>query len=285
MENNDVEVVDFTGIQVKEDSEVTKQGATLAETALAYQVKDDLTCHQAVAIGKTMKLFLDGPGKYHDEEIDAANRLHKMLCSKRNAICDPVKSAYKIIKDRIALWDDEQNRKREEAIRKAEEEAAAKEREKQAKIQAKIDEENRKVAEAKEKERKIQAAKDALIEKEKNKKKAEEMQRQEEARKKEQARIDEENRLKAEEKQRYLQEKKENVYVAPKPVAFRATPNGVSTRFSYEPTVLNKALVPDCYKTVDLAALKRAQGAAKGGLNVPGVRFTKRPIGALRKAS
>lgn len=236
MDNNE------SGIVVKDDQKILDQSRSLVEVANSFKISTDLDLQKAVEIEKTLKLFLDGPGKYHDEEIEAANKLHKMLCKKRNAITEHVKKAWKSLKDRRAQYQYEQEKKRQEAQRRAEEEARRKEAEKQAKIQAKIDAENAKAA----------AAKNA------------------------------EAKRRAEERAAALREKKENVYVQTKQVAPVSQPRGASFSYEYVPTVVNKELVPETYKIVDLAMLKKMQKAAKGKLDVPGVRFEKRAVGSLR---
>jgi Mg-chelatase subunit ChlI len=219
-------------IEIKNDEKVLQQCTNLVEQAKELKITNDLACSQAVELAKTIKAFIEGPGTYHDEEIEMANRLHKQLCSKRNAILDPAKAAYKAIKDAVALYQWEQQKKHEEEQRKAEAEARRKEDEKRQKLLDKA------------------AAEDAAG-----------------------------NTEKAEQ----LLEKAEEVYVPAKAVPTVAAPAGASMKFTWDPEVFNKAEVPDAYKTVDLAALRKAQEAVKGELVVPGVRFTKRPIGSIRK--
>lgn len=282
---NTLEQAEIKGIEVKDDGKIIQQSNALVEQANAFVIKDDMTLAQAVELEKILKAFLDGPGTYHDKEIDMANALHKHLCAKRNAIVDHVKAAWKSLKDRRAKWQAEQEEKRLEEIRKAEEEARRKEAEKQAKIQAKIDEENRKIEEKRREEARIQAEKDAEIARIKNKEKAEAMRIAEENRRREQARIQAETEAKAAAKLDSLQEKKESVYVAPRAVAAPVAPKGASISFTWEPVVERKDLVPDTYKTVDLAMLKKIQTAARGALNIPGVRFVKTAVGATRRAA
>jgi flagellar biosynthesis GTPase FlhF len=272
-----------TAIAIKDDQKVLTQSNDLVVQANAIVIKNDLGCQQASDIAKTLKLFIEGPGTYHDEEIELANALHKKLCQKRNAIIDGPKAAYKVLKDRIASYLHEQEVKRQEAQRRAEEEARRIEAEKQAKIQAKIDEENRKIREAEEAEAEKRREEQRKINAEKNKEKAAQMKKEEEDRKKDEAIRREQERIRQEEKIAALQEKKEAVYVAPKTIAPVSTPTGASISFTWDAKVINRARVPEQYKIVDIAMLEKMQKAAKGAMNVPGIEFTKRPVGSLRR--
>lgn len=238
-------IVESNAIQVKDDEKILGQSNQLVRQAEEFKIEDAVTCQQAAEMAKTLKAFIEGPGTYHDREIEMAHSLHKSLTAKRNAIIEGPKKAYKLLKDRIAQWQWEQEQKRLEAQRKAEEEARRKESEKQAKIQEKIDEERRRAQEAE----------------------------------------NEADRLKAQAKIDSLEEKKENVYVAPKIVAPVSTPSGTSVNFDYEPIIEDKAAVPEMYKVVDVAMLKKMQKQAKGQLEVPGVRWNKKPIGTIRKTA
>lgn len=70
------------------------------------------------------------------------------------------------------------------------------------------------------------------------------------------------------------------VYVAPAPVAVGIQkPNGIGVRYEFVPEVTNKAAVPDDYKVVDLAALKRVGNATKDNPpTIAGVKWIKRPV-------
>lgn len=271
-----------TAIAVKDDEKVLKQSNELVDQANSLTIRTDKDLHEAVEMERTLKAFLEGPGTYHDSEIEMANALHKSLCGKRNSIVDGVKAAWKSLKDRRAKYQDEQQRKREEAQRAAEAEARRIESEKQAKIQAKIDEENRKIQEKKDEEVRIQREKDAQAKKIKDAEARKKFEAEEAQRRETQRKIDEEAQRKAAEKTSALEEKRESVYVAPKIVAPVSRPQGASISYTWDAVVENKSWVPDIYKTVDLAGLERDQKSRKGDLVVPGVRFTKRAVGATR---
>lgn len=57
---------------------------------------------------------------------------------------------------------------------------------------------------------------------------------------------------------------------------------GVSTRYFWEPKVVDKALVPDRYKIVDLAMLKKIGTATKGEEVVAGVEWVKQAVQSVR---
>ena len=271
-----------TQLSIKDDSEIIQQRNELVTKCNQLTIKDDLTMYEAVELERFCKMYLEGPATIHDEIIDGLHQLHKKACSKRNELVDNVKAAWQSLKNRRAAYQDEQNRKREEKQRQAEAEARRIEAEKQAKIQAKIDEENRIIEEKRKEEARIQAAKEAVIKKVKDKERQEQMRRDEEARRERQAAIDKENERKAAEKTAALQEKKDNVYVAPRIVAPVMAPAGASISYTWDAIIENKSRVPMEYLTVDIAMLERIQKAAKGQLVIPGVRFNKRAIGALR---
>lgn len=273
---------DIQEITIKEDDRIIQQSEKLVLQVQAMQIKDDLTCSQAIEFGKSIKEFIEGPGAYHDDEIALANALHKKLTQKRNRIIDGPKMAYKVLKDRIAQFQYEKQRKIEEARRQAEAEARRQEAEKQAKIQAKIDEENRRIAEQKRIEDKKRQEEEKAVQAIKDEEKAQAMREQYESDRNARAnqlRADEE---KAQIKIETLEEKKDAVYVAPKAIQEVAQPKGVSVQFDYEPVVTDKSQVPDTYKVVDLAMLKKMQKAAKGNMEVPGIRWNKKPIGSIR---
>ena len=271
-----------TQLAIKDDSEIIQQRNELVTKCNQLTIKDDLTMNEAVELERFCKIYLDGPATIHDDLIDGLHQLHKKACSKRNELVDNVKFAWQSLKNRRASYQDEQNRKREEKQRQAEAEARRIEAEKQAKIQAKIDEENRKIREAKEVEDKKRREEQAKIEAVKNKAKREQMEKEAEYRRQaEERRLDEE-KMRSDEKTAALQEKKDNVYVAPKIVAPVMAPAGASVSYTWDAIVEQKSRVPMEYLTVDIAMLERIQKAAKGTLVIPGIRFNKRAIGALR---
>lgn len=75
-----------------------------------------------------------------------------------------------------------------------------------------------------------------------------------------------------------LREEKEIVHapVAIAPVI--AKPKGISTRKTWKGKVLNKALVPDEYKIVDMGMVNKMAQASKGLIKIPGVEIYSEDI-------
>lgn len=93
-----------------------------------------------------------------------------------------------------------------------------------------------------------------------------------------QAELEKGNTAKAE----ALLEKAENVVVLPKTVAPAPVASKTSVTYAVDVIVENPALVPDLYKVVDESMLRKSFTASKYQLQVPGVRFVKRPVGSVR---
>ena len=70
------------------------------------------------------------------------------------------------------------------------------------------------------------------------------------------------------------------VYVAAAPVmAGTVKPAGIGVRYEFIPEITDKKAVPDDYKIVDLAALKKTGNATKDNPpTIAGVRWVKRPV-------
>jgi hypothetical protein len=84
------------------------------------------------------------------------------------------------------------------------------------------------------------------------------------------------------EKAEELLEKAENVYVAPRPVAPVVKPQGTALLFNVDVIVKDAKRVPDEFKIVDEAKLKRRFKESKYTLDVPGVVFVKKPVSSFR---
>ena len=78
-----------------------------------------------------------------------------------------------------------------------------------------------------------------------------------------------------------LRQQARDTYVAPKPVA-PVVKTDTSIRITYDVEVLNARHVPDQYKIVDVARIKRVK-LADPTIEVPGIRFIKRAIGSTRR--
>jgi len=218
-------------IQVKDDKQHLSRAANLVTAADALKVTSDLEQDQAAELGRDLKTYLEEAEKYFAPEIEAAHKLHKSLCAKRNAVIDPLKAALQRLGGKLGIYQDAQRRK------KAEEEEKA-----------------RLAAEAAEKKKQ-----DELLEKAADADAAGKTEKAEE-----------------------LLEKAENVYVAPRPVAPVSKPAGVALLFNVEVIVKDAKKIPDQYKIVDEAKLKRHFKESKYTMEIPGVVFVKKPVSSFR---
>lgn len=269
-------------LQKKNHASLVARSQELTARANALVIDDAISFEEALKLEKELKLFADKEGSLYDQVIKGLDKLHSFACSLRKDITAGPLASWKSLKDRRAKWQVDQEEKRKEAERRAEEEARRIEDEKKAKIQAKIDEENRKIREAKEEEERIQRAKDAEIKATKDKAEKERLRREEEERRERESKKIEHKEVRAEERKYAHEEKKANLYVAPKPVPVVVTAPA-TVLFNYEPRVVNKNIIPEMFKIVDLQLLAAMQKKAKGQLEVPGVDFIKVPIGRTGK--
>lgn len=81
-----------------------------------------------------------------------------------------------------------------------------------------------------------------------------------------------------------LLQRTDDVYVAPRPVAPVVKPTGTALTFDVEVLIKNPKLIPDEFKIVDVAKLKRRFKESKYTLQVQGVQFIKKPITNFRSA-
>lgn len=278
MGNNGQEV-----IIIKDDAKQRTRAAELVKQADELVVVSDLGQAQADEIGKTLKAYLEEVEAYFAPEIDQAHKLHKGLCAKRNAVVDPVKEAIKRLGAKLGIYQDNQRRIVAEKEEKARLAAEEKERKERKAIQDKIDAENKKIREAEEAERKRKADEDAAIKATKDKAEKERLAKEAEERREAQAKIDAENAARIAEKTEDLSAKKDNVYVAPKPVAPVVKPAGNVLLFDVDVIVRDASKVPDQYKVVDEAKLKKHFKESKYTMQVPGIVFTKKPVTSFRR--
>jgi len=218
-------------LQLHDTQDKTEKANDLVVKAERLTIKTDQQAHQAADFAKTLKAFVTEVEEYFKDDIERANKLHKSLTKKRGDIVTPVKTAYRAIADKIAVYTEKRKREQEEKERAAALAAQKKEEEKKAKLEAQAQE-----AEAAGNDEKAEA----------------------------------------------LRQKQEETYVAPRPVASAPKVTGFAQRWNVEVIVENKAKVPENYKVVDEQALKRVFQASKFTLDVPGVKFIKRPAGAVR---
>lgn len=273
-----------TALQKKNHDSLVARSQELTARANALVIDDAISFEEALKLEKELKIFTDREGSLYDQVIKGLDKLHSFACSLRKDITAGPQSAWKSLKDRRAKWQVDEEEKRVAAERRAEEEARRIEDERKAKIQAKIDEEKRKIREAKEEEDRIQRAKDAEIKATKDKTEKERLRREEEERRERESKKIEHKEVRAEERKYAYEDKKANLYVAPKPVPVVVTAPA-TVLFNYEPRVTNKNIIPEMFKIVDLKLLAKMQKDAKGQLQVPGVDFVKVPIGRTGKVS
>lgn len=84
------------------------------------------------------------------------------------------------------------------------------------------------------------------------------------------------------EKAEDLFQRAEGVYVAPRPVVPVVKPQGTALLFNVDVIIKNPKLIPDEFKIVDEAKLKRRFKESKYTLDVPGVTFVKKPVSSFR---
>ena len=222
--------------------ELKKEIQEKALTVQKMQVKNDIDLRLVTDFVMDIKKKAKQVKEWFAPLKESARQTHKQLCDKENEFLGPLESLERVAKTKMVEYTEEQKRITDIARRKAEAEASAKEEERKRKIQEKIDAEKKAADEA----------------------------------------TSEEERIRAENKARELEQKKEEVYVAPKEVQAPTEIKGVSTRYFWEPKVVDKALVPDRYKIVDLAMLKKIGTATKGEEVVAGVEWVKQAVQSVR---
>lgn len=271
---------------------VATEVTPIVEKANALIVRTSEDSFNAQTLVKELKRRRAMIYEKFDPPVRAAHAAWKASKDLFNYFIDPFDSAETIIKRKIVTYEDDAKRKREEEQRKAEAESRRIEAEKQAKIQAKIDEENRKIREAQAEEARKQREKDAELAKIKNKERQEQLRREEEERRIKQAQIDEENRKKAEAKKLELEERKENV-AAPLVFSPPEPPKAEGTGFKkvwegecYNIMELLSAIVqgkaPVTLIEINQSALNAAAKTYKNTHTIPGLHFFEKSIMSSR---
>jgi len=102
-------------------------------TNVTDQVTYDLATEDLVVMAQLEKRIIE----HHKPIKDAAFKAHKVAVAAERRLLDPLEEARKIYSPKIIAWDQEQERIRAEAQRKADEEAERLEQE--ARIQAAVD--------------------------------------------------------------------------------------------------------------------------------------------------
>lgn len=246
------------------------------------------TAEDAVNAQKMIKEIKQARAQFSekfDAPVSAAQAALKAVNDLKKFFLDPFDRAEQIIKKKCLEFNDRIETESKEAERKAEAERQKIENEKKAKLQIKIDEENRKIAAAKREEERIQAEKDAEIKKVKDKEKAEQMRKDEEARRARQASIDAEAARKAQEKATELAAKKDELFVPPveftpapaqiksEGVAFKSVWKGECANMMKlcESIVAGKA--PVHLLKIDQSELNTLAKSNRNTMPIPGLRF------------
>lgn len=254
-----------------EEKQLQIEGPQIVQDAEAFKVTDDLTLEQAVTKGNEVKKKFDLAVAFFKPMKDAAHAAHKAICDREKMIIAPYEAAKKLYIGKAATYQQKKQDEFDTKEREAKEKAAQQERDKKAELD--------KEAKEKEAQAKILAAKAAELRK--SAREAKKNGKTENAAKLLAAAEQKEAEAKAlDEKVQLIQEEKENVYVAPKPVAQVSKPQGMSVQYVWAPEVIDAAKVPvKWYTEVDLGRLKRAK-TADPTLNVPGIRFVQKAQGA-----
>lgn len=254
-----------------EEKQIQAEAPRIVAEAEAFKVIDDLTCEQAVTEGNKIKGRKDWAVAFFLPMKKAAKLAHQAICDREGQVVDHLEKAQRLYIQKGADYQLKKQQEQEEKEHKAKEEAERKEREERARL---AEEQRKKEAEEakkrKEAEDREKAARKA--EREGNEKKAAE----------ERAKADKAREVAdaAKRSAEALEEKKENVYVAPRPVAQATKTQGMSIQKVWVPEVVDAARVPvKWYTEIDLGRLKRAK-TADPTLDVPGIRFIQKAQGA-----
>lgn len=105
---------------------IEKDTKALEVQAKGIKITDATTYQMAADILKTVKLQEDAIHEALDPEVDAAHKAHKALTAKRKTYLDPLDAIKAIVKKALVDWDNEQEKIRKEAERKALQEAEEK---------------------------------------------------------------------------------------------------------------------------------------------------------------
>src|SRR3990167_828274 len=276
------EILELTSEQKQlVETEVTP----IVEAANALVIKTSEDSFNAQNLTKEIKRRRATMHGKFDPPVRAGHLAWKAAKDLYNFFINPYDEAEIIIKRKVVTFQDENDRQRAEEQRKAEAESRRIEAEKQAKIQAKIDEENRKIREAQAEGVRKQREKDAELSRMRNKEKQEQARHEEEERRIRQAQIDDENRRQAELKKAELEERKENVVA---PLVFTPPPapkaEGTAFKKTWKGECVNimdllKAIVegkaPVTLIEINQSAINAAAKTYKNTMTIPGLKFTE----------
>ena len=228
--------------QEQEITIISKEVPALVSEAESFNVTSDDQYHEAVERANICKLKYQKIIDFFRPLKESTHKAWKDVCAKENQYAPALDGAKKLYTQKAADWQFKKQQETEEKERKAREVAEAAEAKKKAELQAKIDEENRKAEEARKAGDEKAAAEAAL-------------------------------------KAESLTEKKENVYVAARPVIQAPKSNSLSVQMVWEPQILDESKVPvQFWKEIDITKLKRMK-KDDPKLEVPGIKFIQKAQG------
>ena len=132
-------VLEPSRLQIPSAKELKAIGEALSDKADLAVIENQEQLEAAVALGKEIKRGQKQVTEKYKDRKKYAKEVHSLFCALEKAEMDPFEEAEETIKDKIEEYD-----RKQEAIRKAEEEPVLREAEEKAKAQ---EEENRKKAE------------------------------------------------------------------------------------------------------------------------------------------
>ena len=228
-----------------ESGKLVAQGQELIASARSLEVLDAAGFEFAAAVAQRLRGALARAKEVLDPFVRTADQAHKAAVAHRAAVLAPYQEAQRIVDQKAEAWEREQRRIADEA-------AAAVRRE-----QERLEREARERAEA-EQRRLLREAETLRLE--------------------EAATLADAGDHEAAE--RLLEEPVEAPVVAPEPVFVAAPPaaaqpphvSGYGFRTVWDIVVEDPALVPEEYKVVDEAKVKRVVNAMQGKISIPGIK-------------
>jgi hypothetical protein len=234
-------------IELAEDKETSllQQGSALTAQAATFAVvKSDTHRDEAMVFGQQIKRMRGMVADLFDDPISLAHKTHKTLCSRKNILDDPLKSAEETAKRGIGTYE---AAKRSEIERKRQEELA----------------EQRRIAEEAERARQKIIAEQRRAEEEK--------------------RLAEAMALEAAGKKAAAEAVLSKPIIVPPPppppvaappIFTRpyVAPEGASTRTNWKFTIVNESLIPREFMTPDLTKIGAHVRTHKDKTNVPGIQ-------------
>ncbi len=241
-------------ITVLDTPALDSQGADLVKSAHALNVTDATSFTEAAGFARLVKAYLAEVDAFMAPICEQSHRAWKLTVAKRDGLKAHAIEAEKIVKGRMAAWEQEQARLRREAeviMHRERERLEAQERERVAaeRLRLQREAEERQLAEAMAKE----AAGDVQA------------------------------------MEKILAAPVATPTIAPRPVfvppvAVQAAPKveGVSFREAWDFEVTDASQIPREYLVPDLVAIRKVVQALKGNTRIPGIRAFTKPVTAVR---